>query len=122
MDKLISPSDLRAEAQRLIESGEMPSLERLLAAVAHTREKYREKMIAARRLGTDEEDQMKDPFISVLKHFGAPENRDDYLDLAYAGEPPVDSDGELPAELEAELPRKFQRAALDENVITEEKQ
>jgi len=33
-EKKIKPSDLEAEAQRLIESGEMPSLEELLAAVA----------------------------------------------------------------------------------------
>src|SRR5262249_8833319 len=81
-------------------------------------QKYGPKLKAARELGTDdeiqaraeslaEEEQMDDPIISVLKHYGAPENRDDYLDLAYAGEPPVDSDRELPAEIEAALPEKF---------------
>jgi hypothetical protein len=37
---LISPSDLRREAQRLITANEMPSLEELLLAVADVREKY----------------------------------------------------------------------------------
>lgn len=41
-------ADLQAEAERLIESGEMPSLEDLLSAVAEAREKYRPKILAAR--------------------------------------------------------------------------
>jgi hypothetical protein len=40
MEKKITPSDLRAEAQRLIEAGQMPSRETLLKAVAETRAKY----------------------------------------------------------------------------------
>jgi len=81
--------------------------------VAGARQKYRAELKEAR----------KHPLIPVLKHYEAPENRDEYLALAYAGNPPVDEDGELPAELEAELPKKFQRSALDdENMLTEEKQ
>lgn len=37
----ITPSDLKAEAQRLIAAGKMPSLEDTLAAVAEAREKYK---------------------------------------------------------------------------------
>jgi hypothetical protein len=47
-ERLITVSDLRREAQRLINSGQMPPLEKLLAAVAEAREKY-----GARRATTD---------------------------------------------------------------------
>lgn len=40
-EKKITPSDLKAEAQRLIAAGKMPPLEHLLGAVAETREKYK---------------------------------------------------------------------------------
>jgi len=53
--KLISPSDLRAEAQKLISEGKMPPLEHVLGAVAGARQKYGPKMKAARALGTDEQ-------------------------------------------------------------------
>ena len=46
----IKPSDLRAEAQRLIDSGQMPSLDRLLATIAETREQYKDRILAAREL------------------------------------------------------------------------
>lgn len=36
----ITPSDLRAEAQRLIAAGKMPPLEEVLKHVAAVREKY----------------------------------------------------------------------------------
>jgi hypothetical protein len=42
-------ADLQAEAERLIATGEMPSLAELLSAVAEVREKYRPKILAARR-------------------------------------------------------------------------
>jgi hypothetical protein len=48
MEKKIKPSDLDREAQRLIDDGKMPSLEQLLTAVVQVREKYREKILAAR--------------------------------------------------------------------------
>jgi|SRR5579859_1336307 len=46
-----TPSDLRAEAQRLICTGQMPSLDELLNAVAKTRSKYHNQIIAARKTG-----------------------------------------------------------------------
>jgi hypothetical protein len=49
MTRKIKPSELEAEAQRLIDSGQMPPLEELLQAVAETREKYRDQILAARR-------------------------------------------------------------------------
>jgi hypothetical protein len=48
----LKPSDvrrLRREAERLIAAGKMPSLAELLSVVAGVREKYRPKMLAARR-------------------------------------------------------------------------
>ena len=48
--KLIAPTDLRAEAQRLIAAGRMPSPDELLGAVASARRKYRPQIIAARKL------------------------------------------------------------------------
>jgi len=47
MDK-IKPSDLQAEVQRLIAAGKMPKIDDLLSAVADAREKYAEKIVAAR--------------------------------------------------------------------------
>ena len=41
-------SELRAEAQRLIAAGEMPSLAEFLSVVAQVREEYRPKILAAR--------------------------------------------------------------------------
>ena len=46
-----TPSDLRTEAQRLICTGQMPSLDELLKAVAKTRRKYHNQIIAARKRG-----------------------------------------------------------------------
>ena len=45
----LTPLAFRAEAQRLIAAGEMPSLAELLSVVAKVRAKYRPKILAARR-------------------------------------------------------------------------
>jgi hypothetical protein len=55
--KMIKPSDLRREAQRLIASGEMPPLEKLLRAVADARTKYGETLKAARKMGNQTEEE-----------------------------------------------------------------
>jgi hypothetical protein len=47
-DKKIAVSDLRAEAQRLVASGKMPSLDTVLQAVAETRAKFVPKILKAR--------------------------------------------------------------------------
>jgi hypothetical protein len=39
-DKLITQSELRRRAQRLLDVGEMPSLEELLTVIAESRKKY----------------------------------------------------------------------------------
>lgn len=46
-----TPPDLRAEAQRLICTGKMPSLDELLNAVAKTRKKYHNQIVATRKKG-----------------------------------------------------------------------
>jgi hypothetical protein len=48
MEKLIKPSDLRAEAQRLIAEGQMPDLGKLLGVVSSVRAKYVPRIIEAR--------------------------------------------------------------------------
>ena len=45
----IKVSDLRAEAQRLIETGQMPKFEQVLEAVAEARKKYADQIRAARK-------------------------------------------------------------------------
>ena len=49
MEKKLGPSDFKAEAERLHSAGKMPSLEDVLAAVAESREKYADKIVAARK-------------------------------------------------------------------------
>jgi hypothetical protein len=46
-----------------------------------------------------------DPLVRLMKRFGIPVTREDYLELAYMGEVPK----ELSAEQEAELPPEIQK-------------
>jgi len=55
---------------------------------------------------------MSRAFINVMKAYHAPMTRESYLNFVYLGKPPVDDAGELPAELEAELPIQFQRGPM----------
>jgi hypothetical protein len=48
IDQTLSAADIKAEANRLIDSGEMPSFDKLSAAIAETRAKYRDRILAAR--------------------------------------------------------------------------
>jgi|SRR5215472_9397190 len=48
IDSAFSAADMKAEAKRLIDSGEMPSFGKLSAAIAKTRAKYRDRILAAR--------------------------------------------------------------------------
>ena len=47
--EILKPSDLRKKAQELVESGQMPSLDQLLATVSFARQRYLPQIIAARR-------------------------------------------------------------------------
>jgi len=49
MKTKITPSDLRAEAARLVGANQMPDLATVLAAVASVREKRRPEILEARR-------------------------------------------------------------------------
>ncbi len=49
--KKIKPSDLRREAQAMLQENTMPSLEAVLQAVAQVREKYSEQIKASRKQG-----------------------------------------------------------------------
>ena len=51
------PSELEAEAQRLVREGKMPTLEELLTAIAEVREEYVPLIVVARKEsdGTDAE-------------------------------------------------------------------
>jgi hypothetical protein len=48
-EEKIRPSDLRAQAHVLVEMGLMPPLEKILAAVAEARKKFKPQIEAARR-------------------------------------------------------------------------
>ena len=47
MEKTLTPSDLRKEAQALISTGQMPSLDTLLTVIAEARAKYAPLILAA---------------------------------------------------------------------------
>jgi len=49
MSEKITPSDLRAEAARLVAANEMPDLATVLAAVSSVREKRRPELLEAQR-------------------------------------------------------------------------
>lgn len=55
MKKKIKPSELEAEAQRLIREGKMPTLEELSDMIAEVRQKYRPLILAARKMNEDVE-------------------------------------------------------------------
>jgi hypothetical protein len=55
---------------------------------------------------------MSDCVLDWMRKHDIPLTRENYLNAAYLGDPPLDKDGNLPAELEAELPPQFQRPDL----------
>src|SRR5450432_3290336 len=63
----ITPSMLREHAETLIESGEMPTLEQLLNAVAASREKYLSEILAARHSGR--RSNVKNCGLELVNHF-----------------------------------------------------
>jgi hypothetical protein len=56
MPKNITTSDLRKEAQKLIESGKMPHLDQLLGAVSYARQNYAHRIKAAQASGPEPEE------------------------------------------------------------------
>lgn len=57
---------------------------------------------------------MSDAFVNMMRVLagGKRITREDYIATLYAGRPPVDENGDLPAELEADLPIQFQRCLI----------
>ena len=47
----LGPSDFKAEIERMIRAGTIPSLEEVLNAVSEARDKFAEKILEARKLG-----------------------------------------------------------------------
>lgn len=64
---------------------------------------------------------MANPMIAVLKHYGSPVNRDEYLRTAYMGKPPHTLDPESEAELPQDDARFMAfRPTTHEEVAAEE--
>jgi hypothetical protein len=51
----LGPTEFQAEIERLKAAGQLPELHELLAAVADSRSKFADKIIAARKTGEDNE-------------------------------------------------------------------
>lgn len=64
---------------------------------------------------------MPNPMIAVLKHYGSPVNRQEYLSTSYMGKPPASLDPESESELPQDDARfmKF-RPTTHEEVAAEE--
>lgn len=56
MPKNVKLSDIRKEAQKLVDSGRMPNLPQLLGAVANARQQYAARIKAAQASGPDPEE------------------------------------------------------------------
>jgi hypothetical protein len=58
----------------------------------------------------DELECQDSPVLAVLKYYGSPLTREEYLAVSYLGE--VDSDEEIPDDVEETFPEQFRRATL----------
>ena len=67
----------------------------------------------------DELECQDSPVLAVLKHYGSPLTRDEYLAVCYLGE--VDPDEEIPDEIEETWPEQFRRKTLVETPPVSEK-
>ena len=68
---------------------------------------------------TDELEGQDSPVLAVLKHYGSPLTREEYLNVCYLGE--VDPDGEIPDDVEATFPEQFRRVTLIDTPPVSEK-
>ena len=50
------------------------------------------------------------PVLAVLRHYGSPLTREEYLAVSYLGE--VDPDEEIPEDVEETFPEQFRRVTL----------
>lgn len=68
---------------------------------------------------TDELECQDSPVLAVLRHYGSPETREEYLAVSYLGE--VDPEDEIPVEVEKTFPEQFRRKTLIETPPASEK-
>jgi hypothetical protein len=68
---------------------------------------------------TDEMEGQDSPVLAVLKHYGSPLTRDEYLAVSYLGE--VDPDEEIPDDVEETFPEQFRRKTLIDTPPVSEK-
>jgi hypothetical protein len=61
---------------------------------------------------TDELEGQDSPVLAVLKHYGSPLTREEFLTVSYLGE--VDPDEEIPEDVEETFPEQFRRKTLVE--------
>ena len=59
------------------------------------------------------------PVLAVLKHYGSPLTREEYLAVSYLGE--VDPEEEIPVAVEETFPEQFRRKTLIETPPVSEK-
>lgn len=67
----------------------------------------------------DELECQDSPVLAVLKYYGAPLTRDEYLAVCYLGE--VNPDEEIPDDVEETWPEQFRRKTLIETPPVSEK-
>lgn len=68
---------------------------------------------------TDELEGQDSPVLAVLRHYGSPLTREEFLIVSYLGE--VDPDEEIPEDVEATFPEQFRRKTLVETPPLSEK-
>ena len=67
----------------------------------------------------DELEGQDSPILAVLKHYGVPLTRDEFIGLSYLGS--VDPEEEIPADVEEMFPEQFRRKTLFERPAVSEK-
>jgi hypothetical protein len=77
-------------------------------------ERQRKAVISA-----DELECQDSPVLAVMKYYGSPLTRDEYLAVSYLGE--VDPEEEIPVAVEETFPEQFRRVTLVETPPASEK-
>lgn len=70
-------------------------------------------------LSTEALEGQDSPVLAVLKYYGSPLTREEYLAVSYLGE--VDSEDEIPIEVEETFPEQFRRKFLSDTPPASEK-
>jgi hypothetical protein len=67
-------------------------------------------MTKRKTMFADELECQHSPVLAVLKYYGSPLTRDEYLAVSYFGK--VSPEDEIPADVEETFPEQFRRATL----------